>query len=627
MFRRVSLANKCLLLFGAAVVLIVLAALTVPLYRMTSEVDERGREIGRRMIGVYEASRGGVGVGVTGADFVESAAATAVDGGTIETLSAARVAEIRKDRPELAEAWDTLASNAKLTEYSAARNVGLVRDYVHARPIRRVVVPGNGGLVGGSERTGTAAGGKAASAEALVGITFLRRSSTDAVRELLVNAAYLGSAAFVALGLAVLTFYLITTRLILSPVRALRDTAEEVRRGNLDIRSDIQTGDEFEELADAFNGMLSGLNQNDSKLRAINAALDNRVIDLQSQNSSLEAANKVKGEFLANVSHELRTPLNSILGFADLLIEAADREVSAGDDSSRLLKRKRYVENIQSSGRTLLDLINGLLEIAKVEAGKVDISIDRVELKEFGEALLALMRPMADKRGVELRIEIGPDVPAIETDANKLQQIVYNLLSNAVKFTGDVAEQRAEMIMQMEARAASEAPGTVMPSVALPPVPLVTLRIEGLMARVAGGAAAQSKVRICVLDTGPGIAPEHREVIFEKFTQISRGLSRKHAGTGLGLAICKELTALLQGELSVDSEIGRGSMFSVILPEKLDPARVAETKLEARFRVSLGQKSGQGTAQRAGQQNGTQGAGPDGGASAEKQAGNEAGSR
>ena len=130
-----------------------------------------------------------------------------------------------------------------------------------------------------------------------------------------------------------------------------------------------------------------------------------------------------------------------------------------------------------------------------------------------------------------------------------------------------------------------------------------------------------------MLDTGPGIAPEHREVIFEKFTQISRGLSRTHAGTGLGLAICKELTALLQGELSVDSEIGRGSMFSVILPEKLDPARVAESKLEARFRVSLGQKSGQGTAQRAGQPNGEQSAGQDGGAGAEKPAGNEAGTR
>ncbi|MGQ0627792.1 MAG: sensor histidine kinase, partial [Phycisphaerales bacterium] len=238
---------------------------------------------------------------------------------------------------------------------------------------------------------------------------------------------------------------------------------------------------------------------------------------------------------------------------------------------------------IQSSGRTLLDLINGLLEMAKVEAGKVEIMHDRVDLREFAEALVALMRPVADKRGVDLRLEVAGEALVIETDGRKLQQIVFNLLSNAVKFTGDAAEGRAEALTTAREGATS---GEGPPSTVLVPA-LVTLRIERLLARAAGGAAEQGKVRISVLDTGPGIAPEFQEIIFEKFTQLSRGLNRTSAGTGLGLAICRELTALLQGEIQVESALGRGAMFSVILPERLDPARIAESKLEARFRVSL----------------------------------------
>ncbi len=565
MLRRVSLANKCLLLFGAAIVFIIFATLAVPLLRISTVVDEGQRETSRRMIQVYESLRVASEVpAVSGTPNPQSPptpptpretpASLSIAGGVIETLDAQQVAVARKDRPFIGEAWDTLATDAKLPEFAWARTVGLAREYWQAQP----------------RRTGPH----------MDSMIVLQRQSPEATRELLINLLFLVSAGAVALGLAVMTFYLITSKLILGPVRDLRDTAEEVRRGNLATRSDIRTGDEFEELAEAFNGMLSGLQHNEGKLQAINAALDNRVIDLQSQNSSLEEANKLKGEFLANVSHELRTPLNSILGFADLLIEAAEKEAAAGDDSSRLSKRRRYVENIQSSGKTLLELINGLLEMAKVEAGKIEIAIDTVDLREFSEALLALMRPVADKRAVEVKLELAPDIPIIETDARKLQQIVFNLLANAIKFTGEAAEKRAEAVL------AATRDGTV-PATILSTPAVVTLRIEPLLARSGGGETADSKVRISVLDTGPGIATEHREIIFQKFTQISRGLSRKHAGTGLGLAICKELTALLQGEIHVESELGRGSMFSVILPERIDPARIAESKLEAKFRISL----------------------------------------
>jgi signal transduction histidine kinase len=547
MLRRVSLANKCLLLFGLAAVLIILAALTVPWLRMSSVVDETEGEVSRQMIRVFEAAQAaGPEAGS------RPPPSLSFTGGRVEVIDKADLNEARARAPFVGLAWEAFASGAATGEFSRAQTQGLVREYRMARAIR------------------TPAG-------ELTGLYLLERQSPQAAREVLVNTVYLLSAGSVALGLAVLVFYLITTKLILSPVRALRETVEDVRRGDLSTRSEIKTGDEFEELAETFNAMLGALQNNEEKLRAINSALDNRVIDLQSQNTALNEANRVKGEFLANVSHELRTPLNSILGFADLLLEAAEREAAAGDDSTRLSKRKRYLENINSAGRTLLDLINGLLESAKIEAGKVEITPERVDLREASEALTTLMRPVADKRGVELAAEVAEGVSAIETDRGKLQQILYNLLSNAIKFTGDTAEKLAEE----RARSAGD------PPTATAARPRVVLRVEPLLVRAPGAPEAAEKVRLSVLDTGPGIAPEHQKVIFDKFTQLDRGLTRKHSGTGLGLSICKELTALLQGEIDVQSELGRGSMFSVILPLRLDPSRVAEAKLEAGFRGTL----------------------------------------
>jgi signal transduction histidine kinase len=362
-------------------------------------------------------------------------------------------------------------------------------------------------------------------------------------------------------------FYLITTRLILSPVRALRETAEIVREGNLATRSDIQTGDEFEELSDTFNQMLENLTESQNQLQSINTSLDLKVNELAERNVALFESNKLKGEFLANVSHELRTPLNSIIGFTELLLEAVEKEAEAGDDSSRLTKRKRYLENIHNAGRSLLEMINGLLDMAKIDAGKMAVTVAPVSLKDMAEGWIALFRPLADRGGIELVAHIAPDVPVIETDAEKLQQIVVNLLSNAVKFTSEkAADERT-------------AGGT--------PLARVSLRVERLVARGSDGAAAEDRIRISVLDTGPGIAPEDQKKIFEKFQQLDSGHTRRHAGTGLGLAICKDLTGILQGELQLESEVGRGSMFSVILPLTLDRGRAAEMRLEMAFRGQL----------------------------------------
>jgi two-component system, NarL family, sensor histidine kinase BarA len=192
------------------------------------------------------------------------------------------------------------------------------------------------------------------------------------------------------------------------------------------------------------------------------------------------------------------------------------------------------------------------------------------------EALVALIRPLADRGGVELSTEIAGEIPNITTDAKKFQQIVFNLLSNAVKFTSEKAAD--------EKAAGGGAP-----------VAKVTLRAERLIGRGSEGPEAQERVRISVLDTGPGIAPEDQKRIFQKFEQLDTGHTRRHAGTGLGLAICKEFTAMLQGEIHVESELGRGAMFSVILPMAVDTGRAEEMRTEMAFRGKLaGQRQGSG---------------------------------
>jgi signal transduction histidine kinase len=398
----------------------------------------------------------------------------------------------------------------------------------------------------------------------LIGLVLLDRTTGEPLRLLLINTAYLFSAGLFVSAFAVLVFYLITHHLILSPVRTLKETAESVRQGDLKIRSEISTGDEFEELAETFNHMLGDLEGQQAQLRAINAAMNLKLDEITASNSALYEAAKLKGDFLANVSHELRTPLNSIIGFADLLLEIARTELAAGDDSTRLAKRVRFLENILNAARDLLEMINGLLEMAKIEAGKYELRIEKVNVHDTCEALAGLIFPLASTKGIKLNLEIAGDLPLIETDAKKFRQIVFNFLSNAVKFSPTAEEAGTKA--------------------------LVTLRAEKIVTTRPGeepSAAESDRVRISVIDNGPGIAMEDQGKIFEKFSQLSRGHTREHAGTGLGLTICKELAGVLQGELQLVSDLGRGAMFSLMVPVALDTNRLRETEAEAKFRGAL----------------------------------------
>jgi signal transduction histidine kinase len=326
--------------------------------------------------------------------------------------------------------------------------------------------------------------------------------------------------------LAFFLFVIITQRLILRPVRQLRDVADNVAEGDLTVRSTIRTGDELERLGASFNEMLAAITDQHNKLRAANRALDLKLNELSEVNVALYQANQVKSEFLTNVSHELRTPLNSIIGFADLLAEAADQ------------RAQRYVQNISAAAKTLLTMINDLLDLAKIEAGRAEVRIGRVAVTDTCQTLVTLMKPLADKKQLDLRLELAEDIPLVRTDAGKLQQILYNLLSNAVKFT--------------------------------PAGGRVTVR-AGLEEHQRSGRTVR-EVCVSIIDTGPGVAEADQQHVFEKFYQLDRTLTKASGGTGLGLAIARELTELLGGRLTLKSSPGHGAEFTVHLPVEGPPA-------------------------------------------------------
>jgi two-component system, NarL family, sensor histidine kinase BarA len=323
-----------------------------------------------------------------------------------------------------------------------------------------------------------------------------------------------------ALGTALLIMtgsWIIVRYIIVKPVKHLKEVSDAISAGELNVRSEIQTGDEFEDLSHAFNRMLRNLVSMQDQWRKVNADLDRKVDELAQANMALYESNRLKSDFLATMSHELRTPLSSILGFSDVLL------------SSEPLtdKQLRWANNIQSSGQKLLALINDILDLAKIEAGKMQVRVEEFNLQEVCEGLVNMFRQMAEKKNIDLRGHFNPAIPPLRQDVTKLQQILQNLLSNAIKFTPEGGR--------------------------------VSFKAE----------ADGGFVTLTVTDTGVGIAPEEQELVFQKFRQSGNPLTREHAGTGLGLSICRELSKLLGGEIVLLSELGRGSTFTVRLPVQL----------------------------------------------------------
>ena len=332
-----------------------------------------------------------------------------------------------------------------------------------------------------------------------------------------INRAILISNALITALLIMGGSYLIVRYVIVKPVKHLKEVSDAISAGELNVRSEIQTGDEFEDLSHAFNRMLRNLVSMQDRLKKVNTNLDRKVDELAHANLALFESNKLKSDFLAKMSHELRTPLNSILGFSDLLINT----------QKFTEKHIRWAGNIRSSGEQLLSLINEILDLAKIEAGKMEVSITEFRFDDVSEGLLTMTRPLAEKKNIDLQSVIPEDIKNLRQDRVKLRQILANLLSNAVKFTPEGGK--------------------------------VVLKVE-----------QEGKNHIMtVSDTGVGIAPEEQELVFEKFRQAGNTLTREHDGTGLGLSIVRELTKLLGGEVSLQSELGKGSTFTVVIPIEL----------------------------------------------------------
>ena len=299
------------------------------------------------------------------------------------------------------------------------------------------------------------------------------------------------SAASVVLALAL---GLVLSWSLIDPIQRTEARLAQIAAGEFSGRLDVPNRDEIGSLA-------TNVNRMNAELRRLYG--------------ELETASRHKSEFLANMSHELRTPLNAIIGFSQVLRQQLFGEVNE--------KQAEYLDDILSSGNHLLSLINDVLDLSKVEAGQVELEIADFSLREALERGVVMVRERATRNGVQLALELAPDVDLVRGDERRLRQVVFNLLSNAVKFT--------------------PAGGSVA---------VATARVDG-------------EVNVSVTDTGPGIAPADRERIFEEFQQTDVGVGQRE-GTGLGLALSKRLVELHGGRIWVESERGHGSRFVFTMP-------------------------------------------------------------
>jgi signal transduction histidine kinase len=322
--------------------------------------------------------------------------------------------------------------------------------------------------------------------------------------------------AFLAAGIGL---SVLLARRLVRPVKQMRTAAARIGAGAYDERIELRRRDELGGLADDLNRMAASLQASvrglEQKVEERTRELQEALAELSHKGRQLEVASEHKSNFLANMSHELRTPLNAIIGFSQVLRQRLFGEINA--------KQEEYLDDILSSGNHLLSLINDVLDLSKVEAGQVELEVAPFSLREALERGVLMVREPAVKHGVQLSLELAPGVDLVDGDERRVLQIIFNLLSNAVKFTPEGGS-----------------------------VVVASSRVNG-------------EVQVSVTDTGPGIAPEDLERIFEEFQQTAVGVEQGE-GTGLGLALSKRLVELQGGRIWVESDPGHGSRFVFTLP-------------------------------------------------------------
>jgi signal transduction histidine kinase/DNA-binding response OmpR family regulator len=335
-------------------------------------------------------------------------------------------------------------------------------------------------------------------------------------------------AIFVLSGLLAAALAFLVSRHLTRGLRVLKAGADSLGAGDVKSHIELRGRDELADLARAFNEMTGRLGLARQELTRANAELEQRHHELQLLMEAAEAANQAKSQFLANMSHELRTPMNAIIGYSEMLMdEAQDMAMQAGLGEVESVFVPE-LKKITAAGRHLLALINDILDLSKIEAGKMDLYLETFSVPDMVNDVACTIQPLVDKNQNRLEIYVAPEIGGMRADLTKVRQVLFNLLSNASKFT------------------------------------------QGGVIKL--GAAVEGEwIAFSVKDSGIGMTREQASRIFEAFTQADASTTRKYGGTGLGLTITRKFCELMGGRIHVDSEPGKGTVFTVRLPLEVAP--------------------------------------------------------
>ncbi|MBT9537087.1 MAG: hypothetical protein IVZ94_03035, partial [Nitrospirae bacterium] len=282
------------------------------------------------------------------------------------------------------------------------------------------------------------------------------------------------------------------------------------------------------------------------RLTALNIEFKLKKEEAEESKLQAEAANKAKSDFLANMSHELRTPLNSVIGFSEVLTEGL-----AGDITD---KQREYIQDIWGSGKHLLRLINDILDLSKIEAGMMELKLDECDINELIQGTMLMFREKAVKHSIKVTADIPDDIGFIIADYMQIKQVLLNLLGNAFKFTDDGGSVtvKAQIVNKRDVIARS--------------ISDEAISKDEIATPSARNDSLGNFVEISVEDTGIGISSEDQKRLFQPFQQLESTLTKKYEGTGLGLSISKKIVELHGGRIWVESEMGKGSRFSFMIP-------------------------------------------------------------